>query len=350
MNTKRMTALFMAVMVVFLTACGSKPGYPVSDDTAGGDAYMDGDVYAGGDAYYEEEPESEWGPVDVQPEPVPDYSESQPEFTTEPVENDIHIRVEGDTLYFSGVGTVRSEDYGSYDPVNVVIEDGITGIGNSAFEKCRNLQSVILPDSLRIIGSFAFYECTQLTSIVLPDGVESIERDTFAGCTWLTSVVLPSGLKEIQQEAFTGCISLDSIDLPNSLQSIGASAFRACESLTAVTIPGSVDSLPGGYIDGAFQGCSSLTSVTICDGVRTIGRCTFANSGLTSVTIPDSVETIETEAFIDCRNLAEVTFGGGITSIDSNLADCPLTRVKAPNSIQELIIKSGIDLSIVEWY
>lgn len=355
MNSKQMTALFMAVMVVFLTACGSKPGYSEPDESPGRDAYMDGNTYAGGDAYYEEEPgtapspESEWGPVDVEP----DMPAVQPDWdTSEPVPDEIHIRVEGDTIYFSGTGTVRAEDYGSYSPiVNVVMEEGITEIGNGMFRYCDDLRSVILPESLRVIGGAAFQDCYQLSGLVLPNGIESIGAYAFSECSGLTSIVLPASLKEVGQEAFSKS-GLTSVVLPDGLETIDSAAFASCDSLTSVTISGSVRHMYGGQgYGGAFQNCANLTSVTLRDGLQSIGEAAFQHSGVTSVVIPDSVEEIENRAFYECRNLTEVTFGGGLTSIHSAaFMGCSLVKIRAPYSIQELIIKSGIDLSIVEWY
>ena len=74
-------------------------------------------------------------------------------------------------------------------------------------------------------------------------------------------------------------------------------------------------------------------------------------SSLTSVVILDSVEEIEQYAFLDWTQLEEVTLGTGLINIAEDAsAGCPQVKIKAPSSIQELMIKSGIDLSIVEWY
>ena len=56
----------------------------------------------------------------------------------------------------------------------VVIEDGVTNIGEDAFCGCKNLTSVTILDSVTNIGGSAFYNCTGLTSVIIPDSVTSI--------------------------------------------------------------------------------------------------------------------------------------------------------------------------------
>ncbi|MGN1107211.1 MAG: leucine-rich repeat domain-containing protein, partial [Huintestinicola sp.] len=77
---------------------------------------------------------------------------------------------------------------------NVVIENGVTSIGDSAFCDCSNLTSITIPDSVKSIGDRAFYNCTSLTSITIPDSVTSIGEHAFYDCTSLKSIFLPNTL------------------------------------------------------------------------------------------------------------------------------------------------------------
>ena len=61
----------------------------------------------------------------------------------------------------------------------VVIEDGVTNIGEDAFCGYKNLTSVTIPDSVTSIGSSAFDGCTGLTSVTIPDSVTSIGYRSF---------------------------------------------------------------------------------------------------------------------------------------------------------------------------
>ena len=70
----------------------------------------------------------------------------------------------------------------------MVIPDGVTSIGSSAFSYCSSLSSVVIPDSITSISSFAFSNCSTLTSVVIPDSVTSIGDYAFSWCGSLTNV------------------------------------------------------------------------------------------------------------------------------------------------------------------
>ena len=185
-----------------------------------------------------------------------------------------------------------------------MIEDGVTSIGNSAFDSCSNLTSITIPDSVSSIGNFVFYGCSSLTSITLSNNITNIGNSAFAGCSSLTSITIPDRVTSIEKYAFYNCSGLTSITIPDSVTSIGESAFRNCTSLTSITIPDSVTSIG----KSAFSNCSSLTSITIPNGVTSIGESAFSYCrSLTSITIPDSVTSIGDAAFKYCSNLKTIS-------------------------------------------
>lgn len=288
-------------------------------------------------------------------------------------ESDIHLRVDGDTLYLSGTGTVQKGDFGEYKPINVVVEEGITGIGLSSFSDCKSLRTITLPEGVEYIGINAFRECNNLTSIILPEGLKSIGGSAFYGCKGLTSITLPDSVVTIGGWAFYGCnnLTLTSETLPASLKSIGEKAFLSCRSLTFTSLPGKLN-----YIDGwafencvelksiifpeslrfigyeAFQGCENLTSITLPEGLEIIEGLAFNSTSLASVVIPDSVKIIGEKAFSNCSDLTEATIGRGVEDLGNNVfaSNPTLTKIRIPESMQDELIKSGTDVSLVEWY
>ena len=156
----------------------------------------------------------------------------------------------------------------------LVVNSGITYIGDSAFEGLDQLTSVSLPDTMEYIGWSAFSDCASLTSIVIPEGIDGLCDFTFARCTSLRSVKLPSTMRWIDGCIFSGCTSLQDIVLPEGLTDITWQMFKDCTSLRSITIPGSIMSVS----NDAFSGCTALTSV-IFGGSRTDWENMTFNTG-----------------------------------------------------------------------
>ena len=175
------------------------------------------------------------------------------------------------TLIVSGKGEIP--DYGSsiddrfYD-INrdaitaVVIEDGITYVGDYAFAVCDNLRSVIIGNSVTAIGIRAFDYCQQLMSVTIGNSVTSIG-----------------------ESAFSNSVSLTKITIPNSVDSIGFWAFDNCSNLTVVNFNavncGAMGSKGRWQVYSAFENCSNLTTVNIGSEVTRIP--TYGFSGCRSI-------------------------------------------------------------------
>lgn len=146
-------------------------------------------------------------------------------------------------LSFNGTLTI-SKDYTWEEPINpwaskrdrikkIVIEDGVTHIGEYAFSGCKNLTYVTIPNSVTTMEG-AFTNCTALTSITIPNSVENIDG-AFSKCTQLTTITLPNSITSIGDHTFFGCSSLKSITIPESVKTIGNEAFLGCSSLKSIT-------------------------------------------------------------------------------------------------------------------
>ena len=270
------------------------------------------------------------------------------ETTTEPqvwIEDNLTWTLDADgTLTISGTGAMKdySSSEGNRSPAHnnsnvkkVVIEDGVTSIGNQAFPFCRKLASVTIPDSVTSIENYAFYECSSLTDIVIPNSVTSIGNSVFERCSNLSNITLSNNITSIGSGAFTDCRSLPSITIPDSVTSIGGNAFSDCSSLTSITIPDKVTSIE--Y--AAFDGCNRLTSITIPDSITSIGDFAFRYcKSLPSITIPDSVPSIGNYAFFDCSSLTSITIPDSVTSIgNSAFRYCKnLPSITIPDSVTSI--------------
>ena len=186
----------------------------------------------------------------------------------------------------------------------LVITDGVTSIGVTAFAYCSNLIAVTIPNSVVIIGQYAFHICDSLSRVTIPDSVISIGDGAFAACSSLIDVTIGNNVTTIGSGAFGDCISLYSIIIPNSITNIGDGAFAGCINLTSVTIGNSVTTI-GNF---AFTSCDNLMSVNIGNSVTTIGNGAFSScDNLTFITLGSNVTTIGDWAFFRCNSLTSIT-------------------------------------------
>ena len=218
--------------------------------------------------------------------------------------------ISGSTLTISGTGDMRNYDYeGSpwYEYAleggivnTVVINEGVTSIGNHAFNSCRGVASITIPSSVTSIRRNAFSSCISLASITIPNSVRTIGESAFSSCRSLFSITIPNSVTSIGMNAFRDCQSLASITIPNSVTTIEYGVFASCYNLASITIPNSVKAIR----EGAFFACRSLVSVTIPNSVRAIGESAFSNcSSLASITILNGVRSIGDAAFFKCSSL-----------------------------------------------
>ena len=127
------------------------------------------------------------------------------------------------TLTISGTGAMTDYTYDSRSP----------------WYSCRTyIKRVVMQQGVTSIGDHAFWDCSGLTSVTIPDGVTSIGDSAFSGCTALTSVTIPGSVTSIGGGAFSGCTGLTSVTIPDSVTSIDGYAFSGCDSLTDVYYAG----------------------------------------------------------------------------------------------------------------
>jgi len=193
----------------------------------------------------------------------------------------------------------------------VVVEEGITHIGDYAFHGCTLLEEVNLPDSVVTIGDYAFQNCITLNSIELSSGLTSMGQSVFSGCINLKSIKLPNTLDTISEHVFMQCISLENVTLSDAMTAIPMYAFWGCVSLKEITIPDSVTKIDR----DAFYLCVNLEKIHMPEELQSIGYMAFQYcSSLPEVIIPEHVSSIDGQAFYGCNSLQRIYFYGDISA------------------------------------
>lgn len=205
----------------------------------------------------------------------------------------VNWELENSVLTVSGTGEMYdyfciNSLYASYpgwydfrdDIKSVVIEPGVTYIGNYAFEGYNNLENVQLPAGLTEIGSFTFANCPALRKIELPNDLEKIgDHFTATGTTRGCS--------------FQNCISIESVTLPEPLTSLGGDVFNGCYNLKTV------------YWNAVE--CHENSRETV-----TSNNANFQGSGVETVKFGPKVKIVPRQEFYNAGNLKEIITSGSI--------------------------------------
>ncbi len=224
---------------------------------------------------------------------------------------------------------------------HIIIKDGCTNIGKSAFMLLDKAESVYIPNSITSIDDSSFDRCISLNEISIPDSVNNIGNYAFQYCRNLSNkLIIPESVICIGDYAFFSCDSLLNITVSNADISLGDYSFSYCTKLKELTLPCSTSLLSNTFNGteniekvtitkgtGIFKNCTYTKSpwyysrgcikqIIIENGVRSIGDYAFWNCyGITNIEIPDSVIDIGFEAFKGCANLKKVKIGSNVTTI-----------------------------------
>ena len=218
--------------------------------------------------------------------------------------------------------------------VNLQIGNNVTTIDDYSIHDNPYLLSLTIPEGVTTIGRDAC-ESNGIEELTLPNSLTTIDYFTFAFNTNLKTIHFGTGLKEIAYGAFKGCSGLENIDLSTfNIENIQSFAFSQCTSLTSVKFPSSLRQIYG----SAFSETTALQAVTFNDGLDGIGSSAFSGSGLTTVTLPNSLTYLGDYAFSDCKDLASISIGTGITEIPYNcFTGCnALTSVDLPEHVTSI--------------
>ncbi len=256
---------------------------------------------------------------------------------------------DANVLTVSGAGAIGDDmPWKAYSDqvVEVVLNPGVTAIGEAAFYEFSQLEKVTLPTTLQTIGDGAFVGCSKLSQMPLNEGLVRIGEYAFQN-TALTSIRIPSSVTEINEYSFAvleGTLQSIDVDPGNALYaSVDGVLFskdgktliaypRAREA-DAYAIPPTVTAV-GDY---AFWN-ARVREVSIPYGVQVLGNGAFYRSYITSLVLPDSITEVGDFLCHDCANLVSVKLGAGLKKLNYRaFRNCStLTNLDLGTTVEEL--------------
>ena len=283
-------------------------------------------------------------------------------------------------------------------PVYLFIPEGVTKIGEEAFDYCQSLENVVFPDGLEEIGEGAFYNCNSLTKVVIPpsvkkigdrafsgnsigkynsikdvtisNGVEIIGEGAFSSCHSLESLTIPGSVKNISCGAFSGCLELKTLEIEKGVGKIEEKAFEDCKTLSEITYTGTVaewNKIEKGRkwnceVPAQFVKCSD-GEVSIVPKIEVIKTDTYTlgiyNNGVErckctdetdELVIPDGITIIEHGAFCECTGIKSIVFPSSLTKIEQYaFAHCTaLKSIELPSSLTIINLEAFIGCTALE--
>jgi hypothetical protein len=212
----------------------------------------------------------------------------------------------------------------------VTLPSSLQIIGSGVFQACGNLLAISVSDANPCFSSqdgilfdksktaLIQFPAGRSGTYTIPNGVTNIGDIAFESCR-LSGVMIQEGVTSIGRGAFEGSASLISIGVAAgnpSYTSQDGVLFNK-QMTTLIQYPGGrsgVYTIPSGVTvigDMAFFYCPVLTAVTIPSGVTCINPLTFAFcNSLSTVSLPASVASIGDSAFSNCNALTDIYYGG----------------------------------------
>lgn len=201
----------------------------------------------------------------------------------------------------SGVTYLGNYSFYGFDKlVSVELPDTLSGIGSYVFGGCSGLKYIYLPSSVTFAGKYVFYNTGDENVIVylqkeeIPEGFDEswdktnylfnsgvvlnlgFSRDEYSYWTSINdeetvTVNLELGGKRVPSYAFDGLNKLKKAVIPEGAVSLSYKSFNNCNSLETVELPDSLERLSS----NAFSGCSSLNSLYVPSTVESVGETVY---------------------------------------------------------------------------
>ncbi|MGN0483862.1 MAG: leucine-rich repeat protein [Lachnospiraceae bacterium] len=292
---------------------------------------------------------------------------------------------EDGTLRICGNGEIPNADAGSMpwstsgiSVKKVIIESGVTAIGESVFAQQNNLREILLPDSITTIGKSAFQGCTGLKEMTIPASVTEIKENAWAE-SGIRYLYFMGEKPTFEKDCLKSCQVVVYFPVENSgweKEIVGATSILGCtatykenqpfpsaeiesslgnnfswtlDTTGTLTIQGSGDLPDLSEEEGnqlkRYQGL--IRSVILQEGITAVGKQMFQDTPkLEYVEFPSSLTDIGEGAFRGCKNLHTILLSNAQVIGVSAFENCEtLEEVVLPNTVTKIQTRAFADCS-----
>ena len=282
----------------------------------------------------------------------------------------------------SGTGNIYDTPLLPIDLIKtVIIEEGVSDIGNNAFRDCTGLTSIEIPNSVTSIGNNAFFGCSGLTSIEIPNSVTSIGNSAFSDINAVFNIAaetpptvasnafhadaviaVPDEAVDAYKAAWSNYanqivakeLAVRSVEVEASG---GGSALRSAigdeftTSVADLTVKGTINSYDVIVLRTKMPLLRNLdlSEATIvasdfpyynnhCTRDNEIGDNMFCNTDIVEIVLPGNITKIGNSAFSNCSNLQKIDIPNSVTTIGENaFSHCgALKSIILPNGLESI--------------
>lgn len=230
-------------------------------------------------------------------------------------------------LEIKNISKVDECTYRGCDKLESVAISGNGIIPSGLFARCSKLKNVTINEGITGIGESAFRE-TAIKKLILPSTVITVNDNAFAYCGQLEEAVLDEQLNFIGCRAFINTVSLSEISIPDKVENIGLKCF-SYSGIKNVKLPKN-NSFTAIY-DKTFFECANLEEVILPDNICQIDSCAFANCKSLQRINLDKINLLYDEAFfgtaLEQITLTAKKIGSWVFAKCKNLKEADLTGI-----------------------
>ena len=231
----------------------------------------------------------------------------------------------------------------SWSPVakEVGVPEGVTVIGEGAFQGRDDICSVTVPQGVVRIEANAFEDCPNLHSLYVPNTLKYVAPNIVGDeIGWLPGVFSTESGEEllgwpetwhlISTEDLRGNVTPDDNKVVDDMPPVMSSAQESSENIQATDSYGPLSYDPNRFIfsddepDVLLEYIGDDAVVSIPYGTKSIAKKAFyKRKHLTHVRLPETIQTIGERAFSHCKRLEEINLPQSLRYIgESAFSDC----------------------------